>query len=78
MGEIYPGIELRLRAWSENVEKLFFVRPGANYHQIRVSVAGGNSLRVVDSGELEVSQILDQYALPHLLPGRKERKGVNL
>ena len=53
-GEIYQGIELRLRAYGENVEKLFHVHPGADYKRIQVGMEGIDSLRVLGSGELEV------------------------
>jgi hypothetical protein len=54
LGEMYQGIELRLRAYGENVEKLFHVRPGGDYKKIQVNMEGADSLRVLDSGELEV------------------------
>ncbi|MDN3511894.1 MAG: SBBP repeat-containing protein, partial [Candidatus Jettenia sp.] len=40
LGEVYEGIELRLKAYGDNVEKLFCVRPGADPGQIKVSLSG--------------------------------------
>jgi hypothetical protein len=40
LGEVYKGIELKLKAHGNNVEKLFYVKPGANPEQIRVSLSG--------------------------------------
>jgi len=40
LGEIYEGIELRLKAYGNNVEKLFTVKPGASPEQIRIRLDG--------------------------------------
>src|SRR3990167_83882 len=34
LGEVYDGIELNLKAYGDNVEKLFYVKPGASPDQI--------------------------------------------
>jgi hypothetical protein len=54
LGEVYKGIELKLRAYGKNVEKLFYVSPGAEPEYIRVEVKGSKSLKVNGKGELEV------------------------
>ena len=38
LGEVYEGIDLRLRAYGNNVEKLFTVKPGANPGQIQIVI----------------------------------------
>ncbi len=58
LGEIAPGIDLHLRAYGENVEKLFHVRPGADSSRIRVTLQGAESFRVLDTGELEAATAL--------------------
>ncbi|KAA0247794.1 MAG: hypothetical protein EDM77_14095 [Candidatus Jettenia sp. AMX1] len=40
LGEVYEGIELRLKAYGDNVEKLFCVKPGADPGQIQVRLSG--------------------------------------
>ena len=40
LGEIYKGIELKLKAYGNNVEKLFCVKPDANPEQIKISLSG--------------------------------------
>ncbi len=53
LGEVYEGIELSLKAYGDNVEKLFCVKPGANPAFIKVQIDGGKSLRVDHDGQLE-------------------------
>ena len=40
LGEVYKGIELKLKAYGNNVEKLFCVKPDANPEQIKISLSG--------------------------------------
>ena len=40
LGEVYDGIELKLKAYGNNVEKLFCVKSGANPEQIKISLNG--------------------------------------
>jgi len=40
LGEVYDGIELKLKAYGSNVEKLFCVKPGANPEYIKVRLSG--------------------------------------
>ena len=40
LGEIYKGIELKLKAYGNNVEKLFCVKPDANPSQIKIRLSG--------------------------------------
>lgn len=54
LGEVYPGIEMTLRASGNTVEKLFEVRPGAQPAQIRIKVTGGRGVAVTERGELDV------------------------
>jgi hypothetical protein len=52
LGEVYDGIELRLKAYGNNVEKLFYVAPGAVPGEIQLNVTGADFLEVNDRGEL--------------------------
>jgi len=54
LGEIYRGIELKLKAYGNNVEKLFTVSPGGDAQAMRIKMKGARGLKVTDGGELEV------------------------
>ncbi len=54
MGEVYPGINLELRARSGSVEQVFHVQPGGHPEQIRVGLQGAAGLRADAEGRLEV------------------------
>jgi len=52
LGEVYPRIDVRLRAHGDNVEKLFFVQPSGDPQDIQVELEGATSLAVNGRGEL--------------------------
>jgi len=54
LGEVYKGIGLKLKAYGKNVEKLFYVKAGANPESIKIKIEGAKSLKVNEAGELEV------------------------
>ncbi|MBI2488265.1 MAG: SBBP repeat-containing protein [Planctomycetes bacterium] len=54
LGEIYDGIELKLRAYGNNVEKLFCINTGAGMERIRLRLSGGKDFNINNKGELEV------------------------
>lgn len=66
MGDIYDDIELRLKAYGNNVEKLFHVRPGADPGSIRVKLSGIESINITESGSLALNTIqgVVQYSRP--------------
>lgn len=53
MNDVYEGIDLGLHAFSREVEKRFYVRPGADPANIRIRMQGAESLKVNTNGELE-------------------------
>lgn len=53
LGEVYKGIDVTLKAYGNNVEKLFCVKPGANSDQIKIKLGGARELRVNKDGQLE-------------------------
>lgn len=55
LGEIYDRINVNLRAYGNNVEKVFTVSPGGDPAGIAVKVTGAESLSVNEQGELELS-----------------------
>jgi len=53
LGEIYEGINLTIKAYGNNVEKLFTVAEGGRPEDIAIKVEGIKGLKVSESGELE-------------------------
>lgn len=54
-GEVYKGIDLKLKAYGNNVEKLFYVKPNADVGVIRLRLGGAKILKVNEKGQLEVA-----------------------
>ena len=54
LGEVYEGIELKLKPYEKNIEKLFYVKPNGNLRSIKVKIEGAKSIRVNEEEELEV------------------------
>jgi len=52
LGEMYNRIDVKLRAYLNNVEKLFFVFPGGNPEEIALKVEGVDTVAVAENGEL--------------------------
>jgi hypothetical protein len=50
LGEVYDGIEVRLKAYGRNVEKLFYVKPGSRPDAIRLKVEGGDGIEIAETG----------------------------
>ncbi|WKZ20699.1 MAG: SBBP repeat-containing protein [Candidatus Brocadiaceae baterium WH-1] len=58
LGEVYDGVELKLKAYGNNVEKLFYVKPGTDPGVIRLRLSGARALRVNEEGQLEAETAL--------------------
>src|SRR4030065_1908116 len=54
LGEVYKGIELKLKAYGNNVEKFFTVHPKGSINDIKLKIQGAKQLTVNKDGELEV------------------------
>ena len=54
LGEVYQGVDLKLKAYGNNVEKLFYVSPQADAASIAMNVEGAKQLKVNKQGELEI------------------------
>ncbi len=55
LGEVYEGITLKLRAYGNNVEKIFRVKAGADPDKIKLSIKGAKELKIdKETGELVV------------------------
>ncbi|MEO7761013.1 MAG: SBBP repeat-containing protein [Casimicrobiaceae bacterium] len=53
LGEVYPGVNVRLKATGKNVEKLFTVEPLRDPSVIRVRIDGAVALQIAADGALE-------------------------
>lgn len=62
LGNVYPGVLLKLRAYCNNIEKIFTVQPGSNAEAIRLRLNGAKELLVNHDGELEVSTALGKVS----------------
>ncbi len=54
MGEVYEGIELKIKAYGNTVEKLFTVHPQGSVSDIKLKIEGSKGLKVSKDGELEI------------------------
>jgi len=55
LGEVYPGIAVKLQAHGYSVEKIFRVQPGADPSDLRLKFNGSDGLAITAGGELEVT-----------------------
>jgi large repetitive protein len=60
LGEVYRGIELKLYAHGNNVEKLFCVRPEADPRNIKLAIAGAKKITTDKDGDLVVGTNLGE------------------
>ena len=54
LGEIWEGVELKLNAHNDNVEKLFYVQPTIDPQSIQITIDGAEGLQVAQDGQLLV------------------------
>ncbi len=54
LGQVAPGISIKLKAHANNVEKLFHVAPGADPAGIKVKISGVDSMAVASDGRLQL------------------------
>jgi hypothetical protein len=52
LGEVWSGVEVKLKATQKTVEKLFYIKPGADPSKIVVEVDGAEGLRLSKNGEI--------------------------
>lgn len=66
LGEVYDDIELRLKTYNNNVEKLFYVRPGGDPGLIHVKVSGAQTINKTEEGllALNTKHGIIQYTKP--------------
>jgi hypothetical protein len=62
LGEVYNGIDLKLKAYGKTIEKLFTVHPEGSVTDIKLSIEGAKGLNVNKDGVLEVETDLGVVA----------------
>jgi len=55
MGEVWPGVQVKLKAHGNNVEKLFYIAPNADPATIRIQLAGIDDIVLNELGELLIN-----------------------
>jgi len=63
LGEVWSGVEIKLKATQKTVEKLFYVKPGADPSKIVVEVDGAEGLRLSKDGEIIIQTGLGELKL---------------
>ncbi len=63
LGEVWPGVEVELRAHEKNVEQLFYVSPGHRPEQIALNFSGIKQLSIDEQGELVIEHSQGRYSL---------------
>ena len=54
LGEVWPSVLLKSKAYANNIEKIFEVQPGGNVSDIKVSFEGVDDLTILSDGRLLV------------------------
>jgi hypothetical protein len=63
LGEVWSGVEVKLKATQKTVEKLFYVQPGADPSKIVVEVGGAKGLKLSKDGEIIIQTGLGELKL---------------
>ncbi|MCC6063692.1 MAG: hypothetical protein LM570_04085, partial [Thermocrinis sp.] len=63
LGEVWSGVEVKLKATQKTVEKLFYVKPGADPSKIVVEVGGAKGLKLSKDGEIIIQTGLGELKL---------------
>ncbi len=65
LGEIWPRIQVSLKAHGSTIEKLFYLEPGADVSKIRIHIEGATALAVGEDGILSASTGLGDVAFSY-------------
>ncbi len=63
LGEVYAGVEVKLKASGKNVEKIFYVSPRGDAARIKIGVTGVDGLKVAEDGRLLFKNSLGELAM---------------
>ncbi len=76
LGNVYEGIELSLKAYGDNVEKIFTVQPSADFSKIKLRIEGATDLKVNNQGELEIisSQGVIRFSEPRAYQEKDDQR----
>ena len=77
LGEVWPGVEVALRARGRGIEKVFTVAPGASVDRIRIRVSGARAFSVSADGMLVARTGLGDIAFTAPV-AYQERDGARL
>jgi hypothetical protein len=58
LGQVYKGIGMQLRAYGNNVEKIFTVSPNTDPRQIEIALSGVDKINLYDKGMLQAETAL--------------------
>ena len=54
LGQVYPGVEVRLAAHGNSIEKLFYVAAEADPQNIKIKISSTAKLSITNSGQLDI------------------------
>ena len=63
LGEVWPGVEVKLKATQKTVERLFYIQPGADPSKIQVQLDGAKGLKLSKDGEIIIQAGLGDLKL---------------
>jgi len=63
LGEVWSGIEVKLKATQKTVERFFYVKPGADPSKIQVQLNGAKGLKLSKDGEIIIKTGLGDLKL---------------
>jgi hypothetical protein len=63
LGEVWSGVEVKLKATQKTVERLFYVKPGADPSKIQVQLNGVKGLKLSKDGEIIIQTDLGDLKL---------------
>ena len=78
LGEIYPGVEVLIRSYASNLEKIYIISPGASPSIIRVLLKGADHLEIAPNGELLLHTQLGSLALTAPVAYQETATGRNM
>jgi len=81
-GEVYDGIELKLKAYGKNVEKLFYVNPNAEPSSIAIQIEGAKRLKIDEKTKeliavTELGEVRFTKPIAYYLEEPEKRIGVS-